>query len=291
MGTLIGLHEALAGAASLQGTAVVVKAGGELLQQGPWVDALAIDLVALTRLGVQVVLVHGGGPQLDAAADALDLPRHKIAGRRITSPEVIDLAIRTWAGTLSAQWVQALQRHGAPAVGLAGFAGELLSAARRPPAMVTDDDGARKSVDYGEVGDVTGVNTGLLSAVLGHAIPVVSPLAAGPNGTVLNVNADTVAAELAVALGARSLVLLTQAPGILTDPSDPSTVQARVDLAACAELASQGALQGGMRPKVDAIRRALDGGVSRAHVIDGRLPGVLLEELLTYEGRGTLVVP
>jgi acetylglutamate kinase len=290
MAAMIGLHEALAGVAALKGSTVVVKAGGELLQRQDWVDALATDVVALWRMGVQVVLVHGGGPQLDAAADAVGLERRKVAGRRVTSPEVLELAIGAWAGTLSSQWVRALQRHGAPAAGIAGFSGELLTAARRPPAVVTDDEGVRQTVDYGEVGDVTGVNVGLLKAVLGHAIPVISPLAAGPAGTVLNVNADTVAAELAVALGAQALVLLTQAPGILSNPDDPATVLPRVDLAACAELLAAGALQGGMRPKVAAIRRALEGKVARAHVVDGRLPGVLLEELLTHEGRGTLVV-
>lgn len=288
---MIGLREALPRVRELQGSVLVVKAGGDLLGKDSWRDALAADVAALARLGIRVVLVHGGGPQLDAVAEQLNLPTERVAGRRITSKALLDAAIMEWRGRLSAQWVNAVQRQGERAIGLAGYDGQLLVATRRPPAEVTTDDGDTVVVDFGEVGDVTGVHAAVLEALLPHGVPVVSPLAAGPDGTVLNVNADTVAAELAVALGARALVLLTRAPGILTDPSDATSVLARVDVATTHTLEAEGALQGGMRPKVAAIRRALSGGVQQAHVVDGRVPGVLLDELLTHEGHGTLVVP
>lgn len=285
------LHSALADAQRLRGQTIVVKTGGELLQDDRWLAALVADGVALHRMGVRIVWVHGGGPQLDDQAATDGLVTERVAGRRITSGPLLDAAIRTWRGTLSAQLVSAIQAAGEPAVGLAGYDGGLVSAARRPPVRTTTDAGDDVEVDYGHVGDVTGVNVALLDAVAAHAMVVISPLAAGPAGDVLNVNADTVAAEVAVAVGASALVLLTQAPGILTDVSDLTSVLPRVDLSTCDTLLASGAIQGGMRPKLAAIRRAIEGGVPRAHVVDGRVEGVLLDELLTHEGRGTLVVP
>lgn len=290
MERVIGLLEAVPWLRAYAGATFVVKAGGELFDEPRWRDGVARDVAVLHRLGVSVVLVHGGGPQLDRAAEAAGLVTERVAGRRITSPELVALAVAEWRGRLSAGWVQALQRQGETAVGLAGYEAGLVTAAKRPPALVADDDGERRPVDYGHVGDVTEIRPALLRAVLATgAVPVVTPLAGGPDGLVLNVNADTVAAELAVALGAAKIVLLTRAPGILRDPADPSSVLPQTSLAELAALEKEGVLTGGMRPKVAAIRRALEGGVERAHVVDGRRPGALLEEVFTTEGSGTLV--
>ncbi len=273
------------------GQTFVVKAGGELLADARWRDGIARDLAVLHRLGIHVVLVHGGGPQLDAAAARLGVENQVVAGRRVTSQALIDAAIMEWRGTLSTGCVSALHRMGERAVGLSGLDGELLTAVKRPPTVMTDDKGHRVHVDFGLVGDLQGVNADVIRAV--HkipAIPVVTPLASGPDGQVLNVNADTVAAALAVALHAAKLILLTRAPGILSDPEDPTSALHWTDLEEIAELEQQGAIKGGMRPKVAAIRRALGGGVPRAHVVDGRRIGALLEEVFTTDGSGTLVV-
>lgn len=290
MERVVTLLEAVPWLRAYGGQTFVVKAGGELLE-GELLDGLARDVAVLARLGVGVVLVHGGGPQLDRAAAARGVPTERVAGRRITSPALIALAIAEWRGTLSAAIVSAIRRQGEEAVGLAGFDGGLVTASRRPEAVVTTDGGERQPVDFGLVGDVTAVRPELLRAVLQvGAIPVVTPLAAGPGGQVLNVNADTVAAEIAAALGAAKLILATQAPGILRDPEDPRTVIGQATVADLDGLEAAGALRGGMRPKVAAIRRALGGGVPRVHVVDGRRPGALLEEVFTAEGSGTLVV-
>lgn len=288
---MIGLREAMAHVRRLQGETVVVKLGGALLERPVWVEAVADDLAVLAGVGVRIVVVHGGGPQLDARAEALDLPTRRVAGRRVTDPALIDAALLEWRGRLSSMLVRAIQAKGASAIGLAGMDGGLVEAVRRPPTVMTDDDGSTREVDFGEVGDVTGVNAGLLLDLLDHGIPVVSPLAKGEGGQVLNVNADTVAAHLAMALGARSLVLALQAGGLLSDPTDPASVLARVTLAEAEAGIQDGSVTGGMRPKLAAIRVALDGGVRQAHLVDGRVPGVLLNELLTNEGHGTLVVP
>lgn len=291
MERVIGLLEAMPWLRAYAGQAFVVKAGGELFDEPRWRDGLVRDVAVLHRLGIQVVLVHGGGPQLDRAAERAGLPTERVAGRRITSPELMELAVAEWRGKLSVGVVAAFARQGEAAVGLSGVDAGLIRASRRPPAVVTDDDGERRTVDFGQVGDVTEVRPGAVRAVFAAGvIPVVTPLAIGADGEVLNVNADTVAAELALALGAAKLVLLTRAPGILRDPEDPLSVLPQTDLDELAELERTGALRGGMRPKFAAIKRALLGGVARVHVVDGRRPGALLEEVFTTEGSGTLVV-
>jgi len=291
MERVISLLDAIPYLRAYAGQRFVVKASGELLQDAAWREGIARDLATLHRLGIGTVLVHGGGPQLDQALAREGLQTERVAGRRITSEQALQAAIREWRGACSAEWVSALARQGETAVGLSGADGELVRAVRRPPAVLTDDEGERVQVDFGLVGDVIEVNPDVLEASLAlPAIPVVSPLALGQAGQLLNVNADTVAAEIAGALGAAKLVLLTRAPGILSDPTDASSVLHWADLARLDQLAVSGALTGGMRPKVAAIRRALDAGVPRVHVVDGRQAGALLEEVFTTEGRGTLVV-
>lgn len=273
---------------AFRGETFVVKVGGEV-SEGPARDAIAADLAALAALGLRLVLVHGGGPQLDAEADRRGLAFERVAGRRVTSAEVLGLAVEVWRGRLNLGWVGALRRAGRPAVGLCGVDGGTVLAVRRPPTELVDDGGIRRTVDFGLVGDVRSCDPTLIRSVLDVAIPVVTPLAAGTDGEVLNVNADTVAAELAVSLGARRLLLLTGAPGILSDASDPKTVLPRLHAADLADLVARGVVKGGMRPKVAAIERALAGGVRGVHVIDGRRRGALLDELLTASGIGTLI--
>ncbi len=269
----------------------VVKLGGELLLDAAQRDRVARDLAVLHRLNIGIVAVHGGGPQLDAMTSKLGLEIQRVAGRRVTSEEVLEAAKMVFRGQLSLDLVSSLIRHGEKAVGLSGVDGSLIRAVRRPEALVTNDEGEEVRVDYGEVGDVVGIDATVVEAVLeSGALPVVSPLAADAEGRVLNVNADTVAAHLAVALKAEKLVLLTRAPGILRDADDPGSLLHWTDLAELGELAKSAAFHGGMRPKVAAISEALRGGVPRVHVIDGRRDGALLEEIFTTEGCGTLVV-
>lgn len=275
---------------ALAGAVVVVKLGGELLEKPRMRDAIAADVAALHRLGLRVVLVHGGGPQLDRAAQVAGLPAERIAGRRITSPELRDLAVVTWRGALQTEVVAAIARAGERAIGLCGADGAVLRAERRPPALVTDDSGKRVSVDFGEVGDLSSVDAVLLRGLLDlGVIPVLCPLALGADGSLLNVNADTVASAVAGALQARALLLATQAPGILVDPEDASSVLHWANPEKLDQLEAQGSLRGGMRPKVAAVRKALASGVQRVHIFDGRTPGAILSELLTVEGVGTLI--
>ena len=229
---------------------------------------------------------------MDSALARAGIETERVAGRRVTSEAAIREAIREWRGLCSSDWVSALVNQGETAVGISGADGDLLTAVRRPPVVTTTDAGERVTVDYGYVGDVSTVNVPLLESLLSvGTIPVISPLARGAEGEILNVNADTVAAHIAVAIGATKLLLLTQTSGILRDLKDPTSLLHWTDLGELAELELSGSLSGGMRPKVAAIRMALQGGVPRVHVLDGRVPGSLLEEVFTTEGCGTLVVP
>ncbi len=273
------------------GQRFVVKLGGELLQERTHRDRVARDLAVLHRLNIGVVIVHGGGPQLDAMTARLGLPVERVAGRRITSEEVLEAAKMVFRGQISLDLVSALIAQGERAVGLSGVDGGLVTADRRPEALVTADDGSRVAVDYGEVGDIASVDPTLLLAVLAAGgLPVISPLAADAAGRIFNVNADTVAARVAVAIGAAKLILLTRAPGLLRDVNDPASLIHWTDLEELDTLVKDRVLQGGMRPKAAAIRTALEGGVPRVHVVDGRRDGALLEEIFTTEGCGTLVV-
>ena len=290
MERMIGLVESLPWLQAFAGKIFVVKAGGELLTEPRWRDGIARDVALLHRLGMKIVLVHGGGPQLTLAAEQLGIESRKVAGRRITTPALINVAVMEWRGRLSLEWVRAIQREGESAVGISGVDGRTLQAARRPPAVISSDSGDRVTVDFGEVGDLEKVDTSTICALLGAGVvPVVTPLAAGRDGSPLNVNADTVAAALAAALGAEKLLLLSQIPGIQTHIDDPTSVLHHLTLEQLGGLERDGTISGGMRPKAAAIRTALDGGVPKVHVLDGRRPGAMLEEVFTPEGCGTLI--
>lgn len=273
------------------GQIFVVKLGGELLSSKPHLTAVCRDIAVLHRLSIRVIVVHGGGPQLDQITSQLGLEVERVAGRRITSPEVLEAAKMVFRGQLSLDMVSALIREGERAIGLSGVDGRIVQAVRRPESLIVDDDGTQRSVDFGEVGDVVGVDPSVLLSVLDSgAIPVVSPLGASDDGQIFNVNADTVAAEIAGAVDAAKLLLLTRAPGVLADSEDPTSLLHWTDLRQLAELEQAGAFHSGMRPKIAAIRRALEQGVPRIHIIDGRRDGALLEEVFTTDGCGTLVV-
>ncbi|MCO4771833.1 MAG: acetylglutamate kinase [Deltaproteobacteria bacterium] len=273
------------------GQTFVVKLGGELVGDADRLATVTRDIAVLHRLNIRIVVVHGGGPQLDAMTTRMGLPIERIAGRRVTSPEVLEAAKMVFRGQLSLDLVTALMNQGERAVGLSGVDGSTVQAARRPEALVTDDAGVRRSVDFGEVGDVTGVDGELLESVLASgSIPVVSPLGVCEDTGVVNVNADTMAAEIAIGLGAAKLLLLTRAAGILTDVDKADSLLHWADLDQLKELGAGGSFKAGMRPKIAAVTRALAGGVPRVHVLDGRRDGALLEEVFTTDGCGTLVV-
>ncbi len=286
-----GLKEALDYTRLYRDQIFVVKLGGEVMASPDRLDEIAIQIALLESLSIRVVLVHGGGPQATELGRRLGLEPEIVAGRRVTTPEVLEVAKMVYAGRLNVDVLSALTGHGVKAVGLSGIDAGLVVAHRRPPVEVTDDEGELRSVDFGEVGDVDSVDVALLELLLERGyVPVVASLAADADGKVLNVNADTLAEALASALKAKKLIYLTGAPGLLREPDDPSSLVAFACPDDLRELLGSGGVRGGMRPKVEACLRAVAGGVRRTHIIDGRQPDSLLLELFTGHGSGTMIV-
>jgi acetylglutamate kinase len=288
---IAGLKGALRYVRAYRDQVFVVKLGGEVLSEPDILDSVTGQLALLSSLSIRLVVVHGGGPQATALSRRLGMEPRMVAGRRVTDDGALDVAKMVYAGQINVDLLAALRDHRVQAVGLSGVDAELITAHRRPPVSVVDDAGATVRVDYGHVGDIDRVDPRVLVTLMeARMVPVVASLAGGDGSEVYNVNADTVAESLAVALRAQKLIFLTGAPGVLRDRNDPSTLVTFADPDDLAGLMANGALAGGMRPKVEACIRAATGGVERTHIIDGRAPDALLLEVFTGAGCGTMIV-
>jgi acetylglutamate kinase len=288
---IAGLKGALRYVRAYRDHVFVVKLGGDVLADRDVLDQVAAQLALLYSLSIRLVVVHGGGPQASAMSRRLGQEPQLIAGRRLTDDGALEVAKMVYAGLLNTDLLAALREHEIQAVGLSGVDADLLTARRRPPVRVVDDNGTAREVDFGHVGDIELADPRVLTTLLdARFVPVVASLAGDGDGNVYNVNADTVAESLAVALKAQKLIFLTGAPGVLRDRDDPTSLVTFADPDELAALMASGALSGGMRPKVEACIRAATGGVERTHIIDGRAPDSLLLEVFTGAGCGTMIV-
>lgn len=288
---IAGLKGALRYVRAYRDQVFVVKLGGEVLADPRAVDGIAAQVSLLNSLGIQLVVVHGGGPQATALSRRMGAEPRIVAGRRVTDDDALAVAKMVYAGQLNVDLLASLRAHEAQGVGLSGVDADLITAHRRPPVKVVDDEGKTQTVDYGHVGDLDRVDPRVLRTLLdARFVPVVASLAGDGEGNVFNVNADTVAEALAVALRAQKLIFMTGAPGVLRDREDPSSLIAFADPDDLAGLLASGAVAGGMRPKVEACIRAATGGVERTHIIDGRVADALLLEVFTGAGCGTMIV-
>ncbi|MGH3908852.1 MAG: acetylglutamate kinase [Pseudonocardiaceae bacterium] len=278
------LAEALPWLQRFHGATVVIKYGGNAMLDDELKQAFAQDMVFLRLAGLRPVVVHGGGPQITSMLDRLGMAGEFRGGLRVTTRETMDVVRMVLFGQVGRELVGLINAHGPFAVGISGEDAHLFTAARRT-ATVNGEQ-----VDVGLVGDVVAVNPdAVLDIVNAGRIPVVSTVAPDADGVVHNVNADTAAAALAVALGAGKLVVLTDVEGLYTDWPDRSSLLSRVTADALEGLLPT--LSSGMVPKMEACLRAVRGGVPRAHVIDGRLAHSVLLEVFTTEGVGTMVLP
>jgi len=270
-----------------KGKVFVLKAGGEIFADATQTSALMEQVGILHQVGIRVVLIHGGGRQSTELATALGLDTKFVDGRRVTDGPSLDVATMVLNGQINTRVLASCRDLQIPAVGISGVDAGLIRAHRRPPV---ERDG-EASVDYGFVGDIDSVDADILVKQLDNGImPVVSPLSCDESGTVLNINADTVAAAIAAELDAEKMILLTGAPGVLEDSNDPQSLISYIDRAALDNLRDEGKLADGMLPKAAAIDSALANGVSRVHVISYKVADSLLLEVFTNEGTGTLVV-
>jgi acetylglutamate kinase len=283
------LIEALPWLDRFHGQTVVIKYGGHAMADEALRLGFAQDVVFLRYAGLRPVVVHGGGPQISAQLERLGVPTTFRAGLRVTSPETMDVVRMVLTGQVNRDVVGLINRHGPFAVGMSGEDANLFTASRR--GAIVDGE----PVDLGLVGEIDTVNPGAVRVLLDDGrVPVVSSVARGTDGEIYNVNADTAAAALAVALNAIKLVVLTDVEGLYADwqPGDSASADDVISLLQATELeALLPSLSAGMIPKMEACLRAVRGGVPQAHVLDGRLPHAVLLEIFTDSGIGTMVVP
>ncbi len=281
------LIEALPYIRRFAGQTLVVKYGGHAMKDEELKKGFALNLILLRAVGIYPVVVHGGGPQIGSLLERLGIACEFVEGMRVTSPEVMDVVEMVLKGQVNTSIVAMINRHGGKAVGLSGHDGQLIQAERMKITRQGDADHPPEIVDIGLVGKVTKVNPQVLQTLEhGQFIPVIAPVGVGPDGESLNINADLVASALAAGLRAAKLVLLTDTPGVLDADggliSDLTPQGAR-------RLMDQGVIQGGMIPKINCCLEALEAGVERAHIIDGRIPNALLLEIFTDRGVGTIL--
>ncbi len=275
------LVEALPYIREFEGKTVVIKYGGAAMENPNLRRSTTEDIVLMKYVGMNPVVVHGGGPEINRMLTRLGVEPKFHNGLRVTDEETIAVVEMVLAGRINKEIVTLISKAGGNPVGLSGKDGNLLHARR-----IEMEDGS----DIGYVGQITGVHYKIINVLCDAGmIPVIAPTATDPQGNTWNVNADTAAGEIAAALQAEKLVFLTDTPGLLRDPQDPSSLIHQLCHKEIIELTTKGVIAGGMIPKVEACLKALDYGVVKTHIIDGRVPHSLLLEIFTDRGMGTLV--
>lgn len=283
------LIEALPYFQRFSGKTIVVKYGGNAMLNDELKQSVIQDIVLMHSVGVRVVVVHGGGPEITALLKQMGKKSEFVAGLRVTDSETVAVAEMVLVGKINTEIVNLVNRHGVKAVGLNGKDADLITA-RKHLAKVYEN-GELREVDIGLVGDVAKINTGVLATLLANGyLPVIAPIGVGPDGASYNINADYVAGEIAGALQAEKILLLTDVEGVYRDYKDKSTFISTLSFNEASGMVKSGSIDGGMIPKVEACVRALSAGVSKAHIIDGRLPHSLLLEVFTEKGIGTEVI-
>lgn len=285
------LREALPYIQRFQGKTFVVKFSGKVTEDHVRLMSLAEELALLHQVGIRVCVVHGGGKQLTQLAEKLGVEQTIIEGRRVTDDDTLEMAKMIFAGKINTDILAALRHRGVHAVGLSGVDGNIVHAERRPPKEVVDRaTGESAHVDFGHVGDILEIDARLLTVLLDHGyLPVISSLGADAEGKVFNINADTIAAEIAVRLQAEKLVMLSDVDGIYLRADKPDTKLSRLTAAEAEELVKSGTATGGMIPKLQSIINLLNRGVKSAHIIDGNSRNTLLAEVFTDSGTGTMI--
>jgi acetylglutamate kinase len=285
------LREALPYIQRFKGKTFVVKFSGKVTEDKENLASLAEELALLHQVGIRLCVVHGGGKQLNELAERLGVVQTVVNGRRVTDDDTLELAKMIFAGKINTEILASLRRRGIEAVGLSGVDGNIVHAVRRPPKDILNRaTGERETIDYGHVGDVLEINDRLLQVLLDKDyLPVVSSLGADDAGQIFNINADTVATEIAVCLEAEKLVMLTDVGGIYLSPDKPETKISRLSIEQAEELINNGAASGGMIPKLQNITNLLKRGVKSAHIISGTTRNALLSEVFTNSGTGTMI--
>ena len=290
--TLDLLREALPYIQKFQGKTFVVKFSGKVTEDRENLASLAEELALLHQVGIRVCVIHGGGKQLTELARKLGVVQTVIEGRRVTDDDTLELAKMIFRGKINTEILAQFRRQGVNAVGLSGIDGGVVKAVRRPPKdVVNRQTGETETVDYGHVGDVVEIDASLINTLLDSGyLPIISSLGADDEGRVFNINADTIAVEIAVSLKAEKLILLTDVNGIYMEEGNEATKLSRLTTTDAKIMIDAGKATGGMIPKLENLISLLGRGVRSAHVVSGTTRNAILAEVFTDEGTGTMVV-
>lgn len=291
--TLDLLREALPYIRRFKGTTFVVKFSGKVTEDKSVLMSLAEELALLHQVGIRVCLIHGGGKQLTELAQKLGVVQTVIEGRRVTDDDTLELAKMIFRGKINTEILSALRNRGASSVGLSGLDGGVIKAERRPPRDVLDKEtGETATVDFGHVGNIVEVDTRLINLLLTNDfMPVISSLGADDEGKIYNINADSIASQIAIKLRAEKLILLSDVNGIYLDANDPSSKIDRLSVSEARKMIADGTATGGMIPKLENLISLVESGVGSAHVVGGTSRNGILAEVFTNEGTGTMIVP
>ena len=264
---------------------ILIKYGGHAMIDDDAKSSTARDVVLLRYVGMEPVIVHGGGPEISRSMEKMGKEAKFIKGLRVTDEETMEIIEMVLAGKISTEIVSELIKHDGDAISLSGKDSSLIYAHKKPASKIDEE-----LVDLGLVGEVERINTEMLDMFLEYDVtPVISPIGIDKDGNSLNLNADTAAGEIASALGAEKLIILTDVRGVLRDPSDPSTLIQKIRISEVPDLIEQGIITGGMIPKIETCVNAIKNGVKSCHIIDGRIEHALLYEIFTTEGIGTMI--
>jgi acetylglutamate kinase len=285
------LREALPYIQRFKNKVFVVKLSGKVTEQADQMASLAEEITLCEQVGIHIAVIHGGGKQLTTIAERLGIAQKIVNGRRVTDDETLEIAKMVFAGQINMDILSALRRSGAQTVGLSGIDGNTIQARRREIQKVLNQEtGQVETIDFGHVGDIVKINVRLLELLLNNDyIPVISSLGADEQGNIYNINADTIASEIAVKLQAEKLILMTDVDGILLDKNDPSTRISRLNVEEAEALVKEKVVSAGMLPKIAAIAHLIKRGVRSAHIINGSKRNALLREVFTDEGAGTMI--
>lgn len=283
------LLEALPYIQRFHGKTIVIKLGGSVMEKEKLLDSLLKDIVLLSYVGMKIAIVHGGGREISEEMRKLGKKPKFVEGLRVTDEATMEIIHEQLAGKVNKEIVLGISKHGGRAVGISGLDGNFIRATKML-YKTTTRTGREVEVDLGLVGEVKEINPTVINYLVGTGyIPIVAPIGVDDEGHSLNINADTVAAELAAAMHAKKIILLTDVPGVLRDPHDEKSMISHLTIEETQKLIDEHVIKGGMLPKVEACIKALKAGVERAHILKGTEPHALLLEILTESGIGTMI--
>jgi len=270
---------------------IMIKYGGHAMIDEVAMDSTARDTVLLKYVGMEPIVVHGGGPEISRSMNKMGKEPKFIKGLRVTDEETMEIVKMVLIGKINTDIVSKIGLHGGKASGISGKDSQLILASKKAPHKILDEEtGEEHFVDLGLVGEINSLNTDIINMFTENDyIPVISPIGIDNEGDTLNLNADTVAGEIAAEINAEKLIILTDVPGVLKDPNDPDSLIKQIKVDEIDELIETGIISGGMIPKIETCLKAIEGGVGSAHIIDGRIEHSLLLEIFTTKGIGTMI--